>query len=189
MLIQKIAVHELNPAPYNPRIALRPGDPAWIKLERSLTEFNLVQPIVWNRRTGHVVSGHQRLAVLKHQGQTEVDCVIVDLPLEKEKALNVTLNNSHVGSEWDADKLIDLVSELQDLPDFDATLTGFDEQQLKDLILTPELPEEICERSPETDRDIIRITLEIRSEDWDDIQKHLDDILASYPATRLHGAP
>lgn len=136
-----------------------------------------------------MVSGHQRLTVLKHQGHTEVDCAIVDISLEKEKALNITLNNSHVGSEWDADKLIDLVSELQDLPDFDVTLTGFDEQQLKDLVLTPELPEDLPAKESDTDREIVRITLEIRHEDWDDIQHQLDEILASYPETRLHGAP
>jgi len=185
MLLKKIAVDELNPAPYNPRIALKPGDPAWQKLERSLAEFELVQPIVWNQRTGHVVSGHQRLAVLKHQGIFDVDCVIVDLPLEKEKALNVTLNNSSVGSDWDADKLVDLVAELQDLPDFDATLTGFDEQQLQDLVLTPQ-PFVAEDQSGQDASGKIQVILEVLPEDWNDIQSSLDDLLAEFPECRLH---
>lgn len=187
MLIRKLPIQELNPAPYNPRIPLKPGDTAWKKLERSLTEFELVQPIVWNQRTGHVVSGHQRLAVLKHHGHMEIDCVVVDLSLEKEKALNVTLNNSSVGSDWDADKLVDLVAELQDLPDFDATLTGFDAQQLQDLILAPCPAGE--DPQPEDSRhgeDKMQATLEISPADWDEIQPHLDDILAEFPETRLH---
>lgn len=186
MLIRKVPVEDLNAAPYNPRIPLRPGDTRWKKLERSLTEFSLVQPIVWNERTGHVVSGHQRLAVLKHRGETEVDCVIVDLTLEKEKALNVTLNNSAVGSDWDADKLVDLVAELQSLPDFDATLTGFDPQQLQDLVLNPiSLASEPSDQeSAESDR--VQVALEISPDDWEDVQSHLDDLLAEFPETRLH---
>ncbi|WP_437206743.1 ParB N-terminal domain-containing protein [Planctomicrobium sp. SH664] len=184
---QRLDCTELKPAPYNPRLKLKPGDAAWKKLERSLDEFDLVQPIVWNRRTGHVVAGHQRLAVLKSRGVTEVDCVIVDLPLEKEKALNVTLNNSAVASDWDAGLLIELINDLQSLPDFDTTLTGFDDQQLKDMLLAPawEAPsgrENDCEGDP----DVMQVTLECPVDDWPDVQQHLDELLAEFPQVRLH---
>jgi len=185
MLIQKRPITDLNPAAYNPRIALRPGDARWKKLERSLAEFSLVQPIVWNQRTGNVVSGHQRLEVLKHQGATEIECVIVDLPLEKEKALNITLNNASVGSDWDADKLVDVVAELQDLPDFDATLTGFDAQQLQDLILAPD---PFTQEPPEEEEGLakMQVILEVPFDDWEAVQSSLDEILAEFPETRLH---
>ncbi|MEZ6066831.1 MAG: ParB N-terminal domain-containing protein [Planctomycetaceae bacterium] len=137
MHLQRIPLGDLLPAPYNPRKSLRPGDPGWERLRRSMTEFDLVQPIVWNRRTGHVVGGHQRLAILRHEGRTEVECVVVDLPLEREQALNVALNNRNVGGDWDADKLVGLLTELQQLPDFDPTLTGFDSKELKDLLFVP----------------------------------------------------
>ena len=39
---------DLTPAPYNPRRALKATDPAYRKLERSLREFGLVEPLVWN---------------------------------------------------------------------------------------------------------------------------------------------
>lgn len=186
MLIRKVSLQDLNAAPYNPRIPLKPGDARWKKLERSLAEFSLVQPIVWNERTGHVVSGHQRLAVLRHRGETEVDCVIVDLPLNQEKALNVTLNNASVGSDWDADKLVDLVEELQNLPDFDATLTGFDAQQLQDLVLTPVAFDPSAPASGAGESDRVQVALEVAADDWDDVQTHLDDLLAEFPDTRLH---
>lgn len=186
MQLKKMPVGELNPAPYNPRLQLKPGDVAWKKLERSLREFELVQPIVWNEQTGHVVSGHQRLAVLKHQGHTEIDCVVVRLPLEKEKALNVALNNSSVGSDWDTEKLIDLVVELQALPDFDATLTGFDERQLQDLVLVPD-PDPFEEPS-QTDGDdhLYHATLEIPADAWDAVEEQLNLLLAAHPGIRLH---
>ncbi len=185
MNIESLSVNELKPAPYNPRLRLKPGDAAWEKLERSLDEFDLVQPIVWNRQTGHIVSGHQRLAVLKHRGHETVECAVVDLSIEKEKALNVTLNNQSVGSDWDAGKLVDLVSELQSLPDFDATLTGFDEQQLKDLVLTPCLTEE-AERVEEFNESLTRVTFEIPNELWEQIRKEFDEILSQHPQVRLH---
>jgi len=51
-----------------------------------------VEPIVWNKRTGNIVGGHQRLKVLLDMGMREVDCVVVDLDEAKEKALNLALN-------------------------------------------------------------------------------------------------
>jgi len=58
----------LNPAAYNPRRDLKPGDKDYEKLKRSIEEFGFVEPVVWNRRTGFVVGGHQRLKVLLDMG-------------------------------------------------------------------------------------------------------------------------
>ena len=158
MNIQKIPLNKLKPAPYNPRVSLRPGMPAYDRLARSLKEFDLVQPIVWNEQTGHVVSGHQRLQILKDQGLTEVEVVVVSLSLEREKALNITLNNSQVGGDWDAEKLVGLIAELDALPDFDATLTGFDAEELRDLVLAPD-PAFVPDEEP--DDDSVKVILEI----------------------------
>ena len=92
MEIRKVPAKDLKPAKYNPRKDLQPGDPEFEKLKRSVEEFGYVEPILWNQRTGVVVGGHQRLKVLQNLGYTEVDCVILDLDEQKEKALNVTLN-------------------------------------------------------------------------------------------------
>ncbi len=188
MQLQRLPVTDLVPAPYNPRVTLKPGDAAFEKLKRSLDEFDLVQPIVWNRRTGHVVGGHQRLEVLKQQGHAAVDCVVVDLTLEREKALNITLNNASVASDWDPDKLLSVLDDLHDLPDFDATLTGFDEQQLADLVLAPAPPGPGGWAPPgdaEAD-DTVRVTLEIPPDRWDATRRRLDNLLAEEPTVSLH---
>lgn len=52
-------------APYNPRLDLKPGDPEYDKLAKVIGEFDLVEPLVWNKRTGNLVGGHQRLKILK----------------------------------------------------------------------------------------------------------------------------
>ena len=61
-------------------------------------------------------------------GMTEVDCVVVELSEEKEKALNVALNK--ISGEWDNDKLALLIADLQGT-DFDVSLTGFELRSLK----------------------------------------------------------
>lgn len=179
MNLRRLSIADLRPAPYNPRAPLEPGSPGFERLARSLQEFDLVQPIVWNERTGHVVGGHQRIEVLKHQGATEVDCVVVDLPLEREKALNVTLNNARVGGEWDPGKLVDLLHELVDLPDFDATLTGFDPGDLSDLLLSPaEDPDSDSEETDDDQPQTVRVTLEVPPEDWDAVRPEIDSLVS-----------
>ena len=79
MIIEKKNTADLLPADYNPRKDLKPGDAEYEKLKRSIEEFGFVEPVVWNRRTGFVVGGHQRLKVLLDMGETEIDCVVVDL--------------------------------------------------------------------------------------------------------------
>ncbi len=185
MQLETLPISQLKPAPYNPRLTLKPGDVAWQKLERSLAEFELVQPLVWNRQTGHLVGGHQRLLVLKHQGRTEVDCVIVDLSLEREKLLNIALNNPQVGSTWDLDKLLGLMEELAALPEVDSTLTGFDEQEHRDLLFRPaqtrrEDPTEVA------DLDVTHVQLDVQNADWPEVESGLNDLLEQFPRLRLH---
>lgn len=130
MQIEKKKVIDLVPADYNPRKDLKPGDKEYEKLKRSIDEFGYVDPLIWNKRTSRLVGGHQRLKVLKDMGIDEVDVVVVDMDEEKEKALNVALNK--ISGDWDKDKLMLLITDLQG-EDFDVSLTGFDPEELDDL--------------------------------------------------------
>lgn len=183
MNIQRKPLSELRPAPYNPRVALTPGMPGYERLARSLREFDLVQPIVWNEQTGHVVSGHQRLAILKDQGTEEIEVVVVSLSLDREKALNVALNNSQVGGDWDTTKLVDLIADLQTTPEFDATLTGFDADDLRDLLLAPD-PGFLADED-EGDCPFVKVTLEVPPNQWDDVRFDLDQLIAHH-GLRVH---
>ena len=53
-------------------------------------------------------------------GVTEVECVVVELDEEREKALNIALNK--ISGDWEKDKLMLLISDLQGA-DFDVSLT------------------------------------------------------------------
>ncbi len=130
MVIEKKNVSELLPAEYNPRKDLKPGDAEYEKLKRSIEQFGYVEPVIWNKTTGKVVGGHQRLKVLMDIGITEVECVVVEMSVEKEKALNIALNK--ISGEWDKDKLALLITDLQGA-DFDVSLTGFEAAEIDSL--------------------------------------------------------
>ncbi|MBX3315754.1 MAG: DNA modification methylase [Phycisphaeraceae bacterium] len=135
--LERIAARRINPAPYNPRLDLKPGDPDYEKLARSVDEFGLVEPLVWNRRTGNLVGGHQRFKILLARGVKEVDVSVVDLPIEREKALNIALNK--ISGDWDERKLGALLDELTATPDLDVLLTGFDMCEIDGLIANSRL--------------------------------------------------
>ena len=87
--------------------------------------------MIWNRQTGNVVGGHQRLKVLMDLGHTEIDCVVVDLDLPREKALNIALNK--IQGDWDEDKLAAIMADF-DAAAFDVSLTGFDANEVDALL-------------------------------------------------------
>ncbi|MDL2319384.1 site-specific DNA-methyltransferase [Eubacteriales bacterium OttesenSCG-928-A19] len=130
MDIQKISITQLSPAKYNPRKDLKPGDVEYERLRRSIEEFGYVEPLVWNKRTGNIVGGHQRFKVLVAMGYDEIDCVVIDLDEMREKALNVALNK--ISGEFDIPMLSDLLRDLDD-SGFDVSLTGFDAAEMDDL--------------------------------------------------------
>lgn len=131
MQLETLSLGELTPADYNPRKDLKPGDSEYEKLKRSLAEFGYVEPVIWNKTTGHIVGGHQRLKVLADLGFEQVDCVVVELDETREKALNIALNK--ISGDWDESKLALLIADL-DAADFDAELTGFDEAEIQAMI-------------------------------------------------------
>lgn len=126
MQIKKMKLAELKPAPYNPRYLTAADREA---LKKSIQAYGLVQPLVWNKRTGHVVGGNQRLLILQEMGVEEVEVVVVDLSLDEEKTLNLALNK--IGGEWDNNKLVDVLTSL---PDDLKELTGFTELEIEDLL-------------------------------------------------------
>ena len=130
MEIRDIDICQANPATYNPRKDLKPGDPDYDKLVKSLEEFDLVEPLIWNEDTGDLVGGHQRLKILQARGDKMVTVSVVHLTVDKEKALNLALNK--IGGGWDLPKLTALLGELEvSLPDVE--VTGFDDKEIRKL--------------------------------------------------------
>lgn len=129
--LRRMAVSALLPADYNPRKDLKAGDPEYESLKRSLAKFGYVEPIVWNEQSGNLVGGHQRLKVLAAEGVTEVDCSVVSLGPEEERALNLALNR--IRGDWNDGMLAELLAGLASSDDLLAS-TGFDAAQVEALL-------------------------------------------------------
>ena len=122
-----LTIDDLLPDPRNPR---RISEPALQGLQASLRAFGDVA-LCWNRRTGEMVSGHQRIAALKAEakrrggellilprGDDRADIVlqagdgmaeehfalrIVDWPRAEQTAAALAANNQAIAGDWTAD--------------------------------------------------------------------------------------
>lgn len=129
----------IKTADYNPRTI---GAAERKRLWSVLDKHGLVEGLVWNKRTGNLVGGHQRLewwdskfpapadpkALRKHL----VPVAQVDISLEQEKALNIALNNRSAQGEFDDAKLTALLREIGDLAQSGAA--GFDSDEIDALL-------------------------------------------------------
>ena len=174
--LRVLPVGQLRPAEYNPRKVLKPSDPAYRKLERSLREFGLVEPLVWNELTGRVVGGHARLRILKALGVAEVPVSVVRLSEVREKALNVVLNNQEAQSRYDPDRLADVLTELEELPELQ--LTGFNHETLAGLRMEPEELPPADER-----RENVEVTLAMSADVYEQLMPELDELVGRYDLT------
>ena len=81
-----LPIKDLNPAEYNPRKKLKPGDKEYEKIKHSIEEFGFADPVVVNSDMT-IIGGHQRVTVAAALGYTEVPCAIVEVSKTQEKAL------------------------------------------------------------------------------------------------------
>jgi ParB-like chromosome segregation protein Spo0J len=174
--IRRLPITALQPAPYNPRHALRPGEPAYRKLAASLREFGLVEPLVWNEITGHIVGGHARLNILKEMGATEAPVSVVRLSPERERALNVVLNNREAQGRFDPAKLASLLAEMEHLPELE--LTGFDKDDLAAFRLEP-----VRDLAPPQETGEVEITLSMTETTYEQLARRLDEMIGEFDLT------
>ena len=119
----------MRPDPANPR---RISDQELEALTRSIREFGLVDPIIARREDKTVIGGHQRLLAARRLGYKIVPVVLVDLTTEKAQLLNVALNK--ITGSFDQELLARLLSDLNQTPEIDLTLSGFGDDELKKLL-------------------------------------------------------
>lgn len=130
MELKKQKIGDLKIATYNPRKELNEKDKEYQKIKNSIIEFGYVAPIIINADKT-VISGHQRIKVLKDLGYEEIDCIVVNFDKNKEKLLNIALNK--ISGEWDYQKLESIFNEL-DENNIDLLITVFDEKEINKLI-------------------------------------------------------
>ncbi|MFS9357346.1 site-specific DNA-methyltransferase [Streptococcus mitis] len=161
MEIKELPLKELKPAAYNPRKKLKKGDKEYEKIKQSLLKFGYVDPIIVNKDLT-VIGGHQRLTVLKDLDYETAKCVIVDLPKEDEKALNIALNK--ITGQWDDALLADLLLDLQE-SDFNLDLTGFEPPEI-DEILSNVHDKELSEDEFDVEEELKKPTVSRHGDIW-----------------------
>ena len=127
--LKMVKVTDLNPASYNPRKKLKPGDREYQKIKDSITEFGFADPLVVNSDMT-IIGGHQRLTVAMDLGYTEVPCAVVDVDKVREKALNTALNK--ITGSWDEQMLAELLKDIE-ASGFDTMVTGFEPKEMEEL--------------------------------------------------------
>ena len=136
LAVEDVEIDSLHPDPANPR---RIADDELDALERSLRQFGFVQPVLARREDRTVIGGHQRLVAARRLGQTTVPVVWLDLSVDQSRVLGLALNK--ISGSWDEQLLARLLGELQASAELDLTLSGFDEDEVRDLIRSLEAPE------------------------------------------------
>lgn len=103
---------EIKLHPKNPRLI---DEKAQKNLRTKMREVGLLQPLIVNQRTGYLLGGHQRLAVLDKEeryqdgkNDYELDVSVVNIDETAELEMLVFLNNPSAQGTWDKDLLAEL---------------------------------------------------------------------------------
>jgi DNA modification methylase len=122
--IRTIVLDDYQPLPDNARVDLEVDDPDYQRISSSHDEFGVLDLITVNKRTRHIISGHQRCKVFKAKGIKKIKAIVVDFDETRECAAALAVNKA-VG-RWDMPKLAKVLAGLCEIPNFDITSTGFD---------------------------------------------------------------
>lgn len=129
------------------------------QIAASIAEFGFVNPCLVGS-DGVLVAGHGRLAAARQLGLTSIPVVVLDhLTPTQRRALVITDNQLALKADWDPELLRLELADLQ-LADFDLAITGFDSDELEEILagdepttegqtdddVAPEVPEQPVSR-------------------------------------------
>jgi DNA modification methylase len=136
LTVDEVPIDDLRPDPANPR---RISEDELDGLERSLRQFGFVQPVLARRENRTVIGGHQRLVAARRLGLTTVPVTWLDMGVEQARLLGLALNK--ISGSWDEQLLARLLAELQATSELDLSVSGFDEDEIGDLLRSLETRE------------------------------------------------
>lgn len=114
VFVKQLPMSLLANAKVNPR-AIKPSARKF--LDGMLNEFDMVDVLTYNRRTGEIVGGNQRLVWLRNQGAESIAVAIVDMDPTKQTILNVGLNNPKAQGHFTEDTVAVLANIQPMVPD------------------------------------------------------------------------
>lgn len=128
--IQILKRSDITEHPFNPRV-MTPQ--AKRRLRSSLEKNGLLDVLTFNRRTGRLLSGHQRLKGLDATADSpdyEIPAMVVDCDESQEKAMLLAMNNETAQGEWDMSALGEFIKTIEPVH---IEATGFDPASLHSL--------------------------------------------------------
>jgi hypothetical protein len=128
-VVESWTIEQIEPtlAEYNPRII---SERDLTVIGKGMEEFGFLLPVVINKRTNRMVSGHQRFKAAKAQDLTAIPVHLVDLGEGKEKTLNLALNK--IEGRWDYALLEEALSDVAESSLL--ALSGFNESDLVEIM-------------------------------------------------------
>ena len=165
----EISLSKVNVAEYNPRTI---SEREMESLKESLKKYGCLRPLIINKRTNTLISGHQMLKASQQIGLKKLPYKIVNLSKQDEKKLNLALNK--IQGEWDYSKLNDVLSSLGNL---DCTgFYDFETQFFKDINSYQELDsldfEFEFEEKPQIKVELMEFGFRIEPKDYDELHEY-----------------
>lgn len=154
MIIEIKPLKDLKPNPNNPRQSTKEDER---HLKASLEKFGVVEPVIFNKRSGYIVGGHFRVRELTKMGYKEVHCVIVDLNDQDEKELLIRLN-ANTGS-YDYDVLAN-VWDANDVKEWGLNIPDFEPN----------------EEINKMDKDFVKISIEANNQSFLEMNEKLQNL-------------
>jgi len=103
------------------------------ELKRSIQEFGFTNPVLITAEN-EIIAGHGRVQAAQQLGLESVPTITLgDLSDEQRRAYVIADNKLAMGAGWNEKRLVSELTRLQESR-YDATLTGFSQEELKKLL-------------------------------------------------------
>jgi len=147
--IEQIPLKKLIPYARNSRTH---SDIQVSQIAASIREFGFTNPVLITENYD-ILAGHGRVLAAKKLGLDDVPCIKVDYLNEfQRRAYIIADNQLALNSGWDFDMLSVEIDELNDVK-FDVSLLAFTNEQLAEMIGSPEEPVDNGLKADEKDRE------------------------------------
>lgn len=128
--VEQWSLGRLVPYENNPR----KNDHVVARMVEVMREFGFRVPIL-ARSSGELIDGHLRYKAAVVLGLETVPVIVADdMSPEQVRAFRIMINRSATWADWDEDALLRELQALQ-LCEFDLSLTGFDTDELDDMLM------------------------------------------------------
>ena len=148
-VIEQIDIKKLIPYARNSRTH---SDIQVSQIAASIKEFGFTNPVLITDECD-IIAGHGRVLAAKKLGMDTIPCIKLDyLTDTQRRAYIIADNQMSINSGWDFDMLAVEIDELNDAK-FDVSLLSFTNEQLAELIGSPEEPVDNELKADEKDKE------------------------------------